>query len=156
MNSKEFLSKVYKPGFMTIEEIIINDKKAMFTFKSLEPEVVKLSKEYLTPRGTHITASQAAYILLETSSSKFDLKLNSFRELFLDARMKLYEFYARFTKEVDLGIVYEGSIELSKFRKGKNPLVRLDYELADRAVSGFMSGMLVDKPVRQTNQNILR
>ena len=57
----DFLKRVYFPGYMTITDIDFSGNNAYFNFRPVEPPVM-LYTDYFTPRGVHISISQASPI----------------------------------------------------------------------------------------------
>jgi hypothetical protein len=155
----EFLKdKIYLPGYMVLRSAECDSTEGEFLFNPIEPPVAKVVN-YLTPRGVHIFASQAGYIIAEQLAREGKLEerdIQMLRDTFLDERIRIYWIGTRFRKEVNLGGLVRGMLKVTKLRLGKSPILQIDYEIGERAVKGDFSSTIMSRPVPQLNQDILR
>jgi len=148
---------MYLPGYMTILNEDYSKGKAWFDFKPVEPQVTVLSDKYLTPRGTHICLSQSSYCFFEKlieDGGHFNPE--ELHQLGFDGRLKLVEFNQRFRKEVKLSEILQGRLELTKLRWGKMPLLKMDFDLGNKSITGNLVGVIAPNPIPQTNRDILK
>jgi hypothetical protein len=157
----EFLAnKVYLPGYMALRGEDYDSKGAIFNFDIKEPPVARGSiVHYFTPRGLHICVSQAGYALVEHLVSERlvdDLELSSLRQTLLEGRVKITELYQKFRKEIELGKPIQGRFDISRFRQGKLPILKLDFAFENGAVSGNLMSLIAPRPMPQMNQDLMR
>ena len=127
-------------------------------FNPTEPPVTILSTKYMTPRGAHIFISQAGLCLVEyvLANECFDMSTQEYRELTIDGRMKIVELNQRFRREIALDRGLQGRVDLTRIRWGKLPMILMDFDLANHAITGNLIGVLAPKPMPQMNADILR
>jgi len=155
--SIQFLEAMYLPGYMTVLSEDYSGNKAQFDFRPVEPQVTVLSDNYLTPRGTHICLSQSSYCFFEYLMNNEGLMdPEELRGIGFEGRLKLVEFNQRFRREVNLSDNLQGSLTLTKLRHGKIPVVKMDFELGNRAITGNLTGVIAQNPVPQANSDLLR
>ena len=85
-----------------------------------------------------------------------NLDLETFRSDTEEGRLKIVELNQKFRKEVGLANPLQGRLTLTKLRQGKTPIIRLDFEIGNRAITGSMMGLIAPEPVPQLNADILR
>ncbi len=153
----QFLERLYLPGYMTLKSEDYSRRDAVFRFAPTEPPVTALSTKYLTPRGAHIFISQGGLCLIEyvLEQEGFDMSIQEYRELTFQGRMKIVELNQRFRREVSLDTDLQGRIMLTKIRWGKMPLVKMDFDIANSAITGNLTGFLAPRPMPQLNEDIL-
>jgi len=153
----QFLEGLYYPGYMCLLSEDYDKRSGIFDFKPTEPPVF-IPGEYLTPRGAHIFISQAGICLIEAvlESEGFDMNADEYRELTAEGRLKIVELNQKYRREVGLDRDLQGKVALTGIRWGKMPMVRMDFDIANRAIRGNLVGVLVPKPVPQTNADIWR
>jgi len=155
--AKQFLEEMYLPGYMTILSEGYGGNKAWFDFMPVEPQVTVLSDRYLSPRGTHICLSQSSYCFFErlmVDREFFDPE--ELQGIGREGRLKLVEFNQRFGREVPLSNNFQGRLVLTKLRHGKIPIVKMDFDLGNRSITGNLTGVIAPNPVTQTNTDIMR
>ncbi len=152
----QFLEQMYLPSYMTVSNTDFSGNRLYFDFEPVEPPVTVLSEKYLTPRGTHIVVSQSGYCVLEKEIEKLGLDAKGLRDLTREGRLKLVEFNQRFRRELGLSETLQGRLTLTRLRAGKLPVIKLDFDLGERAVTGEMTGVIAPHSVPQTNADILR
>ena len=154
----EFLGKIYLPGYMGILSEDYNKRSAVFDFNPTEPPVTILSTKYLTPRGAHIFISQAGLCLLENifETEKFDMSTEEYRALTMEGRMKIVELNQKYRKELSLDKNLQGKLSLTKIRWGKAPIVKIDFDIANRGITGNFVAIITPKPMPQLNAKIMR
>ena len=148
----EWLKEMYLPGYMGLVSEDYTRNNGDFNFVPREPPVTVLSDMYLTPRGLHIFLSQAGYCFVERliGEGEFnDLDIESFRSQTEQGRLKLVELYQKFRKEVGLANILQGRLVLTRLRPGRIPIVRFDFEVGNRAITGGMTGLIAPKPMPQ-------
>ena len=157
----EFLAnKVYLPGYMTLRKEDYDKRGATFSFNVKEPPVARGDiVYYFTPRGLHICVSQAGYALVEHTVREGmigGMDIDSLRANLLSGRVKITELYQKFRKEITLGKPIQGRFDVSRFRVGRLPVLKLDFKFENGAVTGNLVSVLAPKPMHQLNANILR
>jgi len=154
----KFLERLYLPGYMGLRTEDYNKRRGVFEFTPTEPPVTILSTKYMTPRGAHIFISQAGLCLVEyiLDNEGFDMSVQEYRELTMDGRMKIVELNQRFRREIALDKSLQGKVDLTKIRWGKLPMIIMDFDLANSAITGNLIGVLAPKPMPQMNADILR
>ncbi len=153
----QFLKKMYLPGFMSVINLDFSDNILYFDFMPVEPRVTVLSDKYLTPRGSHICLSQASYCLFERLIQQKEIAdTQSVRNIAKQGRLKLVEFNQRFRIEIGLSKTLQGKLTITKLRPGRMPLIKIDFNLANRSITGNLTGVIAPHSVPQTNQDILR
>jgi len=155
----EFLKKkIYLPGYMGILTQDYDKKSGVFDFTPMEPPVTIFSDEYFTPRGAHIFLSQAGFCLLDKviETEGFDMSVQDYRDLSLQGRMKIVELNQKYRRELRLNENLQGRLDLTRIRWGKSPLVKIDFDIGNRAITGNMICLLAPGQVSQTNVDILR
>lgn len=160
-NTFEFLEQeIYLPGYMTLASAKYHDNGAGFLFNVREPPVVRGSiVDYITPRGLHICISQAGYALAENLIKEGEFKgldLGTLREILLQGRVKITELFQKFRKEVGIVEPIPGEFIITRMRPGKTPVIKLDFNFAEGAITGNLVSMIVAKPTPQLNQDIVR
>ncbi len=157
----QFLERLYLPGYMTLQSEDYDKRTGIFRFAPTEPPVTVLSTEYLSPRGAHIFISQACLCLLEYvleqegEQEGFYMSVQEYRELTFQSRMKIIELNQRFRRETTLDRSLQGSIALTRVRWGKVPMVKMDFDIANHAFTGNLTGVLKLRPMPQLNADIL-
>lgn len=157
----QFLAnRVYRPGYMTLASANYGFNEGIFRFNLAEPPVTRGSLiRYMTPRGLHICLSQAGYALAENMANEGRLgetTASGLRETFLESRLRITEFLQRFRREIPLGTSVDGRVSVSKIRLGMIPVLKLNFELGNKAVSGSLTSVIAPKPTHQLNQALLR
>ncbi|MEI6731697.1 MAG: hypothetical protein WCK90_03370 [archaeon] len=152
----DFLKEMYFPGYMGLLTEKYDSRSGVFDFKPIEPPVFRHAP-YLTPRGAHIFISQAGYCLVENvlAQGGFDMTAEEFRELSTDGRMKIVELNQRYRRELPLDRDLKGRMELTNVRWGKLPIVKIDFNIGERAITGSLVGVLAPRPMPQMNADIL-
>jgi len=155
---KQFLEKMYLPGFMTVVNDDYEGNEAWFDFHPVEPRVTVLSDIYLTPRGTHICLSQSSYLFAEQLlENKEFFNPEELQKLGFEGRLKLVRFNQRFRREVALSDVLQGKLTLTKLRPGKMPLLEMNFELGSkRDITGNLTGVIAPYSMPQTNADIMQ
>ena len=153
----QFLEEMYLPGFLSVLDLDFSGNTAWFNFMPVEPQVTILSDQYLTPRGTHISLSQSSYCFCEEIIRRKEyMELAQIRNMGTTGRLKIVEFNQRFRAETKLNQILQGKLIISRFRWGKMPVVKMDFDLNEQAIAGDLTGVIAPHPVRQTNVDILR
>jgi len=154
----EFFGEIYLPGYFGLLNEDYNKRSGVFDFKPIEPLVTIFSERYFTPRGAHIFISQAGFCLLDNffEREKFDMNIEEYRDLSVQGRMKIIELNQKYRREIRLDKNLQGKIDLTKIRWGKMPMIKLDFNIANNAITGNLIGVLAPKPMPQTNVDILR
>lgn len=80
----------------------------------------------------------------------------SLRATLLEGRMKITELYQKFKKELETSEPIPGKIDVTRFRAGRMPFLKLDFSFANNTISGNLVSVIAPKPVPQTNVDILR
>ncbi len=157
-SSFDFLSEVYLQGYFTLTSQDYSGKKGWFGFNPIEPSVTMLSSQYWTPRGSHITISQAAYCFWEELMIKdlLDIDIMEFRKFGCEGKLKLTELNQKFRREVNLDSPLQGRFIVTRIRNGKIPIVKMDFDLAEGSFTGDLTGLVAPRPLPQTNANFLR
>ncbi len=160
-NTFEFLQKeVYLPGYMALTLAEYDSNGANFLFKVKEPKVTRGDfVHYFTPRGLHICVSQAGYALVEYLANQKKLRNideQVLRKTMLQGRIRIIELFQKFRKEVELSEPIPGRFDISKIRLGKIPILKLDFDFRDGAVTGNLVSLITPIPTPQLNQDILR
>ncbi len=129
----------------------------VFDFIPTEPPVFKLT-DYLTPRGAHIFISQAGYCLLENlfREEEFDMSVEEYRNLFMCGRLKIVELNQKYRRELKTDRTLQGRMNLTNIRWGRMPIIKIDFDIANRAIMGNFTGVLAPKPMIQMNADIMR
>lgn len=155
----EFLeNRIYLPGYMGIRSCDYSGRSGVFDFTPTEPPVTKVHLDYLTPRGIHIFLSQAGICLTEQllQEEGFDIGIEEYRILTMDGRMKIVELNQKYRKELKVDGNLQGKLNLTRIRQGKIPVVKLDFDIGNRAVTGNLVCVLASNSVPQANYDILR
>jgi len=157
----EFLAnEVYLPGYMGIASQDYDKRSATFDFNVKEPPVARGKiVDYVTPRGLHICISQGSYALVENMvrEGEFgELDIECLRNTLLEGRVKITELYQRFGKEIRLGKPIQGKFDVTRFRFGRLPILKLDFGFDNDAITGNLVSVIAPKPVLQTNRDIMR
>tara|TARA_Y100000310_G_scaffold213611_1_gene214562 strand:+ start:5584 stop:6069 length:486 start_codon:yes stop_codon:yes gene_type:complete len=154
----QFLESVYLPGYMGLRTEDYNGRTGIFDFKPTEPPVVAITLNYLTPMGAHIFLSQAGLCLIENTikTEGFDMGIEDYRQLTKEGRMKIVELNQKYRREVETNKNLQGRMNLTKMRWGKMPMIKIDFDLANHAITGNMVGVLAPKPMPQMNADIIR
>ncbi len=154
----QFLKGVYLPGYMGLRTEKYDGRTGIFDFSPTEPPVAAIPVRYLTPRGAHIFISQAGLCLIEDviETEGFDMDVGDYRELTLDGRMKIVELNSKYRREVGTEEDLEGRMDLTNIRWGRMPMIKMDFDLADGAITGNLVGVLAPKPMPQMNADIIR
>ena len=158
--SREFLAEeVYLPGFMLLTAENYEGNKGFFDFLPREPEVVRGNiVHYVTPRGLHICISQASYCFLEEQAREgtVDFDISTLRQYLLQGRVKITKLNQRFRREVPLFERLQGVFTLGRYRIGRMPMAKFDFDFGDRAIRGEMIAVIAPFPVQQTNVGMIR
>ena len=151
------LKGMYLPGYVTIQSEDYDGKGATFDIKPVEIPVSRNPLKYLTPRGVHIIVSQGSYCFVENlaKEGKLDFDEEELKRVYFDFRLRLVEFNQRFRKELRLEDKLQGKMMLSKLRLGRIPILKMDFDLGNKAVSGNIIGMISPEPFA-TNVEIVR
>ncbi len=154
----QFLNRLYLPGYMGLRTEAYDKRSGIFDFTPTEPPVTVLSSKYMTPRGAHIFISQAGLCLVEhvLVNESFPMDTQEYRSLTMDGRIKIVELTQRFRREISLDTDLQGRVELTNIRWGRLPMIMMDFDLANQAISGSLVGVLAPRPMSQTNSDILR
>lgn len=156
--TQQFLAQeVYLPGWMLIEDIDYSKDSGTFTFNPREPEVAKKSViHYLTPRSFHVLISQATYCLIEEQAEELGFAISELRKNYLESRIKIIELYERLRRELSPSKPLQAKFDLMRFRLGKLPLAKFNFDFGNRAVEGNLIAVIAPKPTPQTNSDIMR
>ncbi len=154
----QFLDKIYLPGYMGLKTEDYDKRSGVFDFVPTEPPVTILSTKYMTPRGAHIFISQAGLCLVEQvlNEEGFDMSTEDYRKLAREGRMKIVELNQRYRREIPLDKGLQGKVNLTNIRWGKMPLIIIDFDIANRGITGNFVGVITPKPVPQMNSDIIR
>ena len=154
----EFLEGLYLPGYMTLVNQDYEGRKGYFQISPREPPVTILSSRYLTPRGAHISVSQAGIALVEHLINKGELEiaLEDFRDLTNGGRLKKVELNQKFRKELNTTSTLEGRFTVTKLKTGKIPILKMDFDLGNKGFTGNLTGVIAPEPALQMNSDILR
>ena len=152
----DFLRELYLPGYMGLLTEDYDKRTAIFNFTPTEPHVFKAAN-YLTPRGAHIFISQAGLCLIENIlvEEGFNMSVEEYRALTSEGRMKIVELNQKYRKELGLNRELQGRVDLTGIRWGKLPMVKLNFDIGEHAITGNLIGVLAPRPVPQTNSDIL-
>jgi len=153
-----FLEKVYLPGYMGLLTQDYDKDSGVFRFRPTEPPVTILSTKYLTPRGAHIFISQGGLCLVEQmiEDGRLDTTIEEYRTLTEGGRLKIVELYQKYRREVSLDSDLQGKLTVTKIRRGVMPVIKIDFDIASRAIRGNLTGVLAPNPVPQMNADVLR
>ncbi|MBU0957211.1 MAG: hypothetical protein KKF56_00195 [Nanoarchaeota archaeon] len=154
----DFFKGIYLPEYFGLLTEDYDGRTGVFDFKPIEPQVSIFSERYLTPRGAHIFISQAGFCLVEhvLETEEFPMSVEEYRELSIQGRMKIIELNQRYRREVGTNSNLQGRMDLTKVRGGTMPMIKIDFDLAGRAITGSLTGVLAPKPVPQMNADIVR
>jgi len=154
----EFLEQVYLPRYMGLLTEDYAGQSGVFDFKPTEPPVARIPIEYLTPRGVHIWLSQTGLCVIEhvLETGGFDMPIDEYRDLTMQGRLKIVALNQRFRKEVSAKNNLQGKMDLTRIRWGNMPMVKMEFDIANRAITGDLTGVLAPHPVPQTNTDIIR
>ncbi len=157
----DFLAdEVYLPGYMTLSNPDYGKNWATFNFNVREPPVARGNiVHYFTPRGLHICVSQAGMALVENMVKEGlveDISIPEFRNTVLEGRLKITELYQKFRKEVGLSKPLPGRIDVVRFRQGRIPVLKLNFDFGNRAVNGNLVSVIAPKPTHQLNADLMR
>ncbi len=158
-NSLEFMkTRMYLPGYMSVKTLDYRGDHLDFSFVPVEPQVTILSSQYLTPRGMHICISQAVYAFAEelAERGRLGLDVKELRDVYLKGRLKLVEMLHRMRRELETTSTLPGRLNLTKFRQGSMPVIKMDFDIGDNALCGYLVGVIAPRKVSQTNKDILR
>lgn len=162
INVRTFLAEqVYLPGYMLLGNHEQHDAQgSKFSFNVREPPVARESiLHYLTPRGLHICLSQAGYAMVErmVSQGAFgEMSLEKLRQTLLSGRVKIKRIYEDFRREVDLAGVVEARFDITSFRAGRLPFLKINFNFNDKAIRGFFVSTVAPLPTAQINADIAR
>lgn len=153
----QFLERLYFPGYMGLLSEDYSKRSAVFGFRPTEPPVCRVV-DYMTPRGVHIFLSQGGICLVESvlQEEGFDMSVEDYRNLTSEGRLKIIELNQKYRKEVRLGRELQGRLNLTGIRWGRLPMIKIDFDIANKSVTGNLVGVLASHPVPQTNSDILR
>ena len=133
---------------------------ATFDFNVKEPPVARGNiVHYFTPRGLHICVSQVGMALVENMVKEGlveDISIPEFRNTVLEGRLKITELYQKFRKEVGLSKPLPGRIDVARFRQGRIPVLKLNFDFGNRAVNGNLVSVIAPKPTHQLNADLMR
>ena len=157
----DFLAdEVYLPGYMALSNPDYGKNWATFDFNVKEPPVARGNiVHYFTPRGLHICVSQAGMALVENMVKEGlveDISIPEFRNTVLEGRLKITELYQKFRKEVGLSKPLPGRIDVVRFRQGRIPVLKLNFDFGNRAVNGNLVSVIAPKPTHQLNADLMR
>lgn len=154
----QFLERIYLPGFMGLRKEDYDGRSGTFEFRPTEPPVARIAAKYLTPRGAHIFISQAGLCVVEQvlQTEGFDMSIDEYRTTTFEGRLKITELNQRYRREVSLGKELQGRMNLTKVRWGKLPMIKMQFDIANGAITGDLVGVLAPRPMPQTNADILR
>jgi hypothetical protein len=157
-STQDFLSEdVYLPGWMTLQDIYHQRRGLDFTFSPREPEVTRLKLDYVTPRGLHITLSQAGLCLFERVAEEEGLiQGTDLRSLAIEGRLKVVQLDQKFRREIPLEGPLRGRMNVEKLRMGRVPFIGLTFDFEENAIKGYIGAVIAPEPVPQTNYDILR
>lgn len=155
----QFIESLYFPGFMSLLSAEQDGREARFSFMPKEPQVSPVSAHYFTPRGAHITISQAGLYLIENvlaAEGLFNISPEQYRELTRKGHMKITELNQKFRREIGVNEPVEARFSLDYARRfNRMPLVKVSFNLADRAFRGDFTAVIEQNPVPQTNEDIM-
>lgn len=156
--SFQYLEILYLPRYMTLVSADYDGNTGVFDIQPKEPQVTVFSSRYLTPRGSHISISQAGVCLVEQLMRQgvLDFDINDFRDFTSEGRLKLIELNQRFKREIGLDSPIQGRFDLTHFRPGKIPVIKIDFDLGNRGFIGDLTGVIAPRPVPQMNVDVLR
>jgi hypothetical protein len=83
------------------------------------------------------------------------MSVQEYRELTSQGRMKIIELNQRYRREVSLDRNLQGRNALTRVRWGELPMVKMDFDIANRAISGNLTGVLAPRPMPQLNADIM-
>ena len=157
----DFLAdEVYLPGYMALSNPDYGKYWATFDFNVKEPPVARGNiVHYFTPRGLHICVSQVGMALVENMVKEGlveDISIPEFRNTVLEGRLKITELYQRFRREVGLSKPLPGRIDVARFRRGRIPVLKLNFDFGNRAVNGNLVSVIAPKPTHQLNADLMR
>jgi len=154
----EFLDGLYLPGYMTLASANYDGREGHFEIAPKEPPVTILSSQYLTPRGSHISISQAGIALVEhlIQQGELDMTVEDFRDVTREGRLKIIELNQRFRRELDTTATLDGIFTLTKLKPGRVPVLRMDFDLGNRSFTGNLTGLIAPRPMPQMNADVLR
>lgn len=153
----QFIESLYYSGYMSLLSGEQDKRVAEFSFIPREPPVSPVSAKYFTPRGSHITISQAGLYLIENIlvEEGLDITPEQYRTLTREGRMKIVELNQKFRKTLGLKEPLEARLMLKNIRWGKMPMVKVDFDLGDRGFYGNFTAVLEPIPVPQMNEDIM-
>jgi len=160
--TRQFLAKeVYLPRYMALASEDYDEKGAIFSFNIREPNVVRGDiVHYVTPRGLHICISQGSYALVENMIKEGkieEMDVSEIRKILLTGRVKIAELYQRFRREIELSEnTVQARFNLTRFRQGKTPILKLDFDFGNKAIQGNLVSMITPNPMPQTNSDLMR
>ena len=159
--TKEFLSEeVYLPGYMLLLGEDYDKKGATFSFNVKEPLVTRENiVHYLTPRGLHICISQGSIALVENMINEGlleDYTIGQMRKITLEGRLKITELYQKFRREVELSKPIQGRFNVNRLRLGKLPVLKLDFDFANKSVHGNLVSVIAPYSMPQLNSGLIR
>jgi len=154
----EYLEQeIYLPGFMTLTSADYDGLTMNFSFHPAEPDVTRFDLTYLTPRGLHITLSQAGICLVERIAEEEGLiDVRDLRDYTETGRLKITELHQRFRRETPLKDSLQGRMSIDRLRVGKTPLIRMSFDFENSSIKGELTGVIASGPVQQTNYDLLR
>ena len=82
------------------------------------------------------------------------MSVEEYRNLTAEGRLKIIELNQKYRREVGLDRNLQGKLDLTKIRWGKMPMIKMNFDLANRAITGNLVGILASKSVPQTNADI--
>ena len=153
----EFLRGIYFPGYMGLLTEDYDGNEGVFSFKPTEPPVARVV-DYFTPRGAHIFISQGGFCLIERmiEEGRLGISVEEYRDVTMGGSLKIVELNQKYRREVSLDKDLQGKLTLTRLRPGVMPVVKIDFDIANRAIRGDLTGVIAPKPVPQTNADILR
>lgn len=112
----------------------------------------------MTPRGAHVFISQTGLCLLEyvLDNESIDMQVEDYRTFTREGRMKIVELNQKYRREIVLGNDIQGRMDLTRLRWGKLPMIKMDFDIANRAITGELIGVLAPKRMPQMNSDILK
>ena len=84
------------------------------------------------------------------------MSVEDYWNLSMQGRMKIVELNQKYRKEIALDKNLQGRLDVTKIRWGKAPLVKVDFDIANRAITGNFVAILASKPMPQMNAEIVR
>jgi len=154
----QVLDEMYLPEFLSLDHDGDYSKdSAVFTFHPNEPQVVRHSLEYLTPRGLHLCLSQASYCLYEhlVGEEKTPFDLTAAREIYFNMRLRIKKISMDFRREMRLD-EFQGRLDLGRVRVGDPCIARMSFDMGNRAICGDLLIVISPNPIPPTNGYAIR